>query len=85
MQLPDGSTEMAYEFDIALQVVALRGTIPADISVEFRKALSQYGQFKLSQRGQLKDIFDELGNPGCDLQALSALQTLPLLVQMAMP
>jgi len=55
---------MAYEFDIALQVVALRGTIPADISVEFRKALSQYGQFKLSQRGQLKDIFDELGNPG---------------------
>ena len=63
VQLPNGATEMAYEFDIALQVVALRGTIPADVNLEFRKAMSKYGQFKLSQRNQLKDIFDELGNP----------------------
>ena len=71
VQLPDGSTEMAYEFDIALQVVALRGSIPADVNLEFRKALSKYGQFKLSQRSQLKDIFEELSNAR---QALHAIE-----------
>lgn len=54
---------MAYELDIAMQVVALRGTIPADVNLEFKTALSKYGHPKLSQRGQLKDIFDELSNP----------------------
>ena len=63
VQLPDGSTEMAYELDIAMQVVALRGTIPADVNLEFKTALSKYGHLKLKQRGQLKDIFDELNNP----------------------
>ncbi len=68
VQLPDGSTEMAYEFDIALQVIALRGSIPADVNLEFRKALSKYGQFRLSQRSQLKDIFEELSNARQALQ-----------------
>ena len=63
VQLPDGSTEMAYELDIAMQVVALRGTIPANVNLEFKTALSKYGHLNLSQRGQLKDIFDELSNP----------------------
>ena len=62
IQLPDGSTEMAYEFAIAMQVVALRGTVPADVNLEFQKALSKWGRLRLSQRSQLKDIFEELGN-----------------------
>ena len=62
VQLPDGSMEEAYEFDIALQVVSLRGTIPADASQDFRKALSRHARIKLSQRSQLKDIYSELSN-----------------------
>ena len=62
VQLPDGSMEEAYDFDIGLQVVSLRGTIPADASQDFRKALSRHARVKLSQRGQLKDIYDELSN-----------------------
>lgn len=62
VQLPDGSMEEAYELDIPLQVVSLRGTIPADASQDFRKALSRHARFKLSQRGQLKDIYNELSN-----------------------
>ena len=62
VQLPDGSMEEAYELDIPLQVVSLRGTIPADASQDFRKALSRHARVKLSQRGQLKDIYNELSN-----------------------
>ena len=62
VQLPDGSVEEAYAFDIPLQVVSLRGTIPADASQDFRKALSRHACVKLSQRGQLKDIYNELSN-----------------------
>lgn len=63
VQLPDGSTVSAYELDIALKVVALRGSVPSDANLEFRRALSKYGQFQLAQKAQIADIFDELSQP----------------------
>ena len=63
VQLPDGSTVTAYELDIALKVVALRGSVPSDAILEFRHALSKYGRFQLAQKPQIEDIFEELNQP----------------------
>lgn len=63
VELPDGSTVEAFELDIALHVMALRGSVPSDAGLEFRKALSKYGRFKLRQKGQLLDIYEELKDP----------------------
>lgn len=63
VQLPDGSVVTAYELDIALKIVALRGSVPSDAILEFRHALSKYGRFQLGQKPQIADIFEELGQP----------------------
>ncbi len=63
VQLPDGSVVTAYELEIALKIVALRGSVPSDAILEFRHALSKYGRFQLAQKPQIADIFEELGQP----------------------
>ncbi len=40
--------------------------------VEFRMALGRYGGFSLDQRGQLQELFDELGNPSAKKSAGAA-------------
>ncbi|EIE23974.1 periplasmic binding protein-like II, partial [Coccomyxa subellipsoidea C-169] len=52
-----------YELEIALKIVALRGSVPSDAILEFRHALSKYGRFQLAQKPQIADIFEELGQP----------------------
>ena len=47
----------------ALQVVALRGSLPADTLSDFRQVFSQYGRLKHSQKAQIADIFQELQQP----------------------
>jgi hypothetical protein len=44
-------------------VVALRGSVPSDASLEFRAALTKHGSLRLSQKPQLLDIFEELKLP----------------------
>lgn len=63
VQLPDGSTVFAYELDVDLKIVALRGSVPSDAILDFRRALSKYGRFQLAQKPQIADIFEELGQP----------------------
>ncbi|CAL8462508.1 g2041 [Coccomyxa elongata] len=63
VQLPDGSTVFAYELDVDLKIVALRGSVPSDAILDFRRALSKYGRFQLAQKPQTADIFEELGQP----------------------
>lgn len=49
---------------MTLSIVALRGSVPAQWVMDFRSALGRYAGFELGQRKQLKEIFDELGQPG---------------------
>ena len=45
------------------QVVALRGSVPADVLADFRRVLSRYARLRHSQRPQITDIYAELGQP----------------------
>ena len=44
-------------------MVALRGSVPADVLTDFRHVLSRYARFKHSQRAQVADIYSELSQP----------------------
>ena len=50
----------AWEFDVPLRVVALRGSVPSQWAADFRTAAGSRGQLKLQQRSQLQAIYDEL-------------------------
>ncbi len=66
VELPDGGPLVeAYEFDIELRAVALRGAVASDAKLDFQRALRRHARFKLEQRAQLADIYAELGNPRC--------------------
>lgn len=66
VELPDGGPPVeAYEFDIELRAVALRGAVASDAKLDFQRALRRHARFKLEQRAQLADIYAELGNPRC--------------------
>lgn len=51
--------------EVVLQVVALRGSLPADALTDFRQVFSQYGRLKHSQKAQMAEIFQELQQPRC--------------------
>ncbi len=52
----------AWEFDVPLRVVALRGSVPAQWAADFRTAAGARAHLKLQQRPQLQIIYDELSN-----------------------
>lgn len=61
----EGEAELeAWEFKIYLDVVALTGSVPDQWVEDFKQALGTYGVLRLKQRGQLQDIYKELGQNG---------------------
>ncbi|KAL3137083.1 hypothetical protein ABBQ32_006668 [Trebouxia sp. C0010 RCD-2024] len=50
-----------WEFKIDLRVVALKGSVPNQWVQDFKQALGKYGILRLHQKGQLQDIYSELG------------------------
>lgn len=52
-----------FQFCVYLSVVALRGSVPNQWVEDFKQALGEYGILKLQQKGQLQDIYKELGQP----------------------
>ena len=69
MRLP---APQAWEFDVPLRVVALRGSVPAQWAADFRTAAGPRAQLQLQQRPQLQAIYDELGNVEWVLDAYDA-------------
>uniref|UniRef100_A0A383VEJ6 Uncharacterized protein n=1 Tax=Tetradesmus obliquus TaxID=3088 RepID=A0A383VEJ6_TETOB len=69
IELRDGTQAEVYEHGMSLSIVALRGSLPEQWIVEFRQGLGRYAGFELGQRGQLQELFDELGNPGAKRSA----------------
>lgn len=65
VQGPHGDPVEAHEFQIPLSVVSLRGSVPDDWVLDYRRACGNLVGVSLDQRSQLQDIFDELSNPGC--------------------
>ncbi|GBF91197.1 hypothetical protein Rsub_04866 [Raphidocelis subcapitata] len=61
--LRDGTAVEAYEHGMSLSIVALRGSVPTQWVLDFRQGLGRYAGFELGQRGQLQEIFNELGDP----------------------
>lgn len=55
-----GEEVMAYEHGVSLAIVALRGSVPAQWVLDFRRTLGRYSGFSLDQRPQLDAIFGEL-------------------------
>jgi hypothetical protein len=55
-----GEEVMAYEHGVSLAIVALRGSVPAQWVLDFRRTLGRYSGFSLDQRPQLDGIFGEL-------------------------
>lgn len=51
----------AWEFDVPLRVVALRGSVPAQWSADFQATAGRHSRLAMQQRLQLQEIFDELG------------------------
>ncbi|EFJ52374.1 hypothetical protein VOLCADRAFT_103032 [Volvox carteri f. nagariensis] len=60
--LRDGTEVQAFEHGMTLAIVALRGSIPAQWTLDFQTAIGKYCGFSLDQRMQLADIFKELSD-----------------------
>lgn len=58
-----GAWDKAYQYQIDLRVVSLRGSVPSVWVDDFRGAIEGKGRISMSQRGQLLDIFKELSDP----------------------
>lgn len=50
----------AWEFDVPLRVVALRGSVPGAWPADFKAAAGRHAKLAFEQRAQLADIYDEL-------------------------
>ncbi|DBA66493.1 TPA: hypothetical protein ACH3X2_002464 [Trebouxia sp. C0005] len=60
----DGQADLeVFQFCVHLSVVALRGSVPKQWVEDFKQALGEYGVLRLQQKGQLQDIYKELGQP----------------------
>ncbi|KAK9843320.1 hypothetical protein WJX74_010303 [Apatococcus lobatus] len=57
------SWDKAYQYQIDLRLVSLRGSVPSAWIDDFRGVMEGKGRISMSQRGQLFDIFKELSDP----------------------
>ncbi|KAK9817763.1 hypothetical protein WJX72_001828 [[Myrmecia] bisecta] len=62
VQIPRGELVEAYEFNVPLNVVALRGSVPAQWLEEYKDVITKFGGMTVHQRGQLEDIYRELSS-----------------------
>lgn len=58
--LTGGRLVEAWEFDVPLRVVSLRGSVPAQWTADFQAAAGKHSRVQLQQRLQLQEIYDEL-------------------------
>ena len=73
LTLAGGACVEAWEFDVPLRVVALRGSVPAQGSADFQAAAGRHSKLTLQQRQQLQEIFDELSKSRWRLTAETAV------------